>query len=172
MSQSGKWIDGIRPDGTVCDSARVSLAARLAAVAYWLPLAAEHADQDVEHIHRLRVSTRRAIAALKLYRDLLPRKPFRWLKKRLKKIRRAAGEARDLDVLAEWIQQHDDAYHPALSIVTAERTAAQPAVVDATRRCLHDERLIRNTRKLLLRIVSARLEFRFRHAHHVPRLGT
>ena len=62
MSLSGKWIDGIRPDGSVGEAARVSLATRLAAVAYWLPLAAEYADQDVEHVHRLRVSTRRAIA--------------------------------------------------------------------------------------------------------------
>ena len=60
---------------------------------------------DIEHVHRLRVSTRRAVAALKLYRDWLPPAKFRWVKKRLKKIRRAAGDARDLDVLAERLQR-------------------------------------------------------------------
>ena len=92
MLPSGKWIDGIDPDGSVEDAARRSLKARLTAVAQALPLAAHLADHDVEHVHRLRVATRRAIAALKLYRDWLPDKPARWLKKRLKKIRRAAGE--------------------------------------------------------------------------------
>ena len=98
---SGKWIEGIGPDGSVDDAARRSLEPRLTAVVHWLPLAAYLAEHDVEHVHRLRVSTRRAVAALKLYRDWLPRKQRRWVKKRLKKIRRAAGDARDLDVLAE-----------------------------------------------------------------------
>ena len=101
MGPSGKWIDGIRADASVVDAARVSLAARLTAVAHWLPLAAYHSSQDSEHVHRLRVSTRRAVAALKLYRDWLPSGHFRWVKGRLKMIRRAAGEARDLDVLAD-----------------------------------------------------------------------
>ena len=53
------------------------------------------ADSDIENVHRLRVSTRRAVAAIKLYRDWLPRKELRWMRKRLKKIRRAAGVARE-----------------------------------------------------------------------------
>ena len=46
------------PDASVDDAARLSLEARLTAVAHHLPLAAYHAEQDVEHVHRLRVSTR------------------------------------------------------------------------------------------------------------------
>ena len=46
----------------------------------------------MEKVHQLRVATRRAIAALKLYRDWLPQDEARWLSKRLKKIRRAAGD--------------------------------------------------------------------------------
>ena len=94
MGPSGKWIDGLLPDASVVDAARMSLSARLTAVAHWLPLAAYHAAQDIEHVHRLRTSTRRAMAAVQLYRDWLPPRKRRSIKKRLKKLRRAAGEAR------------------------------------------------------------------------------
>ena len=50
-------------------------------------------------VHRLRVSTRRATAAIIVFRPLIPRRQRRWFKKALRRIRRAAGEARDLDVL-------------------------------------------------------------------------
>ncbi len=153
MSLNGKWIDGIRPDGSVCDAARASLAMRLAAVGYWLPLAADHADQDVEHVHRLRVSTRRAIAALKLYSDWLPAKPHRWLKKRLKKIRRAAGDARDLDVLADRILRHGgESAEPFLEEIAKRREAAQPAIIEIAARCRHQECFSRKTLRLLERL--------------------
>src|SRR2546421_3740321 len=101
MASSSKWIEGIGPETRIEEAARRSLEPRLAAVGHYLPMAAHLAEHDVEHVHRLRVATRRAVAALKLYRKLLPKKPARWMKKRLRKIRRAAGDARDLDVLAK-----------------------------------------------------------------------
>ena len=90
---------------SVADAARRSLETRLAVVAHTLPLAAHLSEHDIEHVHRLRVATRRAAAALKLYRDWLPQKTRRWFKKRLRQIRRAAGEARDLDVLIQRLQR-------------------------------------------------------------------
>src|SRR3954452_6464358 len=104
MSSSGKWVDGLGTDTTVSDASRCSLVVRLAVVAHTLPLAAHLSEHDIEHVHRLRVATRRAAAALKLYRDWLPQKSARWFKKRLRQIRRAAGEARDLDVLIQKLQ--------------------------------------------------------------------
>src|SRR3954466_9022178 len=100
MAASGKWIEGIGSENPVEEAARRSLEPRLAAVARCLPLAAHLAEHEFEHVHRLRVATRRACAALKLYKQLLPEKPARWLKRRLRKIRKAAGDARDLDVLS------------------------------------------------------------------------
>lgn len=50
-------------------------------------------------VHRLRVSTRRATAVITVFRGLIPRRQRRWFKNTLRGIRRAAGEARDLDVL-------------------------------------------------------------------------
>jgi CHAD domain-containing protein len=157
MSPSGKWIDGIRPDSSVCAAARAALAARLSAVSYWLSFAAHCADQDIEHVHRLRVSTRRAKAALRLYRDWLPGKTARWVRKRLKKIRRAAGEARDLDVLAERMRReggdHDAAQREtvdaALAEVSARRAAVQPAIARVAERCRREDRFARKVRKLL-----------------------
>ena len=126
LSPSGKWID-IRPDDSVCHAARLSLEARFMAVVHHLPCAAYHFEQDAEHVHRLRVSTRRAMAALQLYRDFLPRKRARWMKKQLKKVRRAAGEARDLDVLGERFRtEYGERAAKVVQHISKEREAVQP----------------------------------------------
>jgi CHAD domain-containing protein len=153
MSQLGKWIDGLAPQNSVSEAARLSLDARLSAVTYWLPLAAAYAHQDVEFVHHLRVSTRRAKAALKLYRDWLPRRPARWLKKRLRNIRRAAGDARDLDVLAERLRcQLGPRGDDLLTDIAARRAAAQPAIRQARDRACRGDRMRRKAAKLLGRL--------------------
>src|SRR5262245_27990506 len=126
MAASAKWIEGIGPESAVDDAARRSLEPRLSTVAHCLPLAAHLAEHDIEHVHRLRVATRRASAALKLYRDLLPRRARRWVKKRLRKIRRAAGDARDFDVLAtRLVEDYGRRVAPIVEIVLTERAAVQ-----------------------------------------------
>ena len=72
---------------------------RLAAVQHFLPLAAEQSDENIEYVHQLRVATRRCVAALRLYRKILPKLPRKTLCRELKSIRQAAGRARDYDVL-------------------------------------------------------------------------
>ena len=54
-------------------------------------------------MHELRVTKRWTTAALRLYADMLPRRRTAWMETRLKQIRRAAGDARDYDVLAQWL---------------------------------------------------------------------
>lgn len=54
---------------------------------------------DPDHIHDLRVASRRLEAALKSFASLLPPNQQRRLKKQVRSIRRAAGRLRDLDVL-------------------------------------------------------------------------
>ena len=56
---------------------------------------------DVEPVHAVRVSTRRAAATLQLFEDQYSKKLVKHWRKRLKRIRQAAGAARDADVLAE-----------------------------------------------------------------------
>lgn len=107
--RKAKWIPGAAPTARVSEAAREALRARLRTVSYYLPLAANKSDRDVEYVHQLRVSTRRAVALVRIFRPLLAEKDAEWLDRKLKKIRRAAGEARDLDVLgrriAEWVEQ-------------------------------------------------------------------
>jgi CHAD domain-containing protein len=153
MSPNSKWIDGIDADGSVADAARRSLKPRLTAVAHWLPLAAYLAEHDIEHVHRLRVSTRRAIATLWLYRDWLPNKPYSWLKKRLKRVRRAAGDARDLDVIGKRLaRRYGDGARPVVALINEKRTAAQSAILDASEKCRRNDEYVRKLARLIDRI--------------------
>jgi len=101
MVPSSKWIDGAVSDQPVGGVAREVLQARLETVWHWLPLAAERSEADVEYVHRLRVSTRRAVEAVRVFRKMLRPSHRREVKERLRQIRRTANDARDLDVLAE-----------------------------------------------------------------------
>lgn len=150
MASSGKWIEGIGPDTPVDDAARRSLESRLTTVVQSLSLAAHLAEHDIEHVHRLRVSTRRAAAAIKLYRDLLGRKQARRMKRRLRKIRRAASDARDLDVLAlRLLSEPDDRANRLVEFLSQRRTDVQPALVELAEECRRDDKFVRQTAKLL-----------------------
>src|SRR5262245_46956320 len=94
----GKWIDGLRPDMSLLEAARQALGVRLKAVQERLGPALLEADKDPEHVHQLRVSTRRAGAALRIFSPCLPRKAYKRMRKPLRRLRRAAGAARDWDV--------------------------------------------------------------------------
>ena len=91
------------PDGDLVSARQVAartLRQRLDGV--WAELRAACGDGSApERVHRLRVSTRRALAAIEAFRDLLPAHRTAWFEKRLRRVRRSAGDARDLDVLTE-----------------------------------------------------------------------
>ena len=76
---------------------------RVQQVQRMLPLAAWKFTEDIEHVHQLRVACRRTSAALEAFRPLMAKKPTA-LRSMLKRIRRAAGPARDTDVLLERYQ--------------------------------------------------------------------
>jgi CHAD domain-containing protein len=156
MASSGKWIDGLGPETTVADAARRSLETRLAVIAHALPLAAHLAEHDIEHVHRLRVATRRAAAALKLYRDWLPEKTRRWFKKRLRQIRRAAGEARDLDVLIQRLQRESGAQvEPVVRFLAEKRRAVQPDITKLAEDMRRDDRFVRKAARLFRKIPAS-----------------
>jgi CHAD domain-containing protein len=62
---------------------------------------------DPEELHELRVAVRRLRAALRLWRDHLPAKARRHGRE-LRRIGRALGDVRDLDVQIEWLRDHAD----------------------------------------------------------------
>ncbi len=154
-----KWDKTARPDSLVVDVAYRALADRLGAVLYYLPLAALRADEDSEYVHQLRVGTRRVNAAFKVFADVLPQRRTRRMSKILKRVRRAAGAARDLDVLAERFTNLRDGGLLAAELPVARisllRQDAQQWIIEANRR-LRPGKLRRSVRKLLTRIRKRR----------------
>ena len=61
------WIEAISPHQSVCKVASRVLNTRLMAVCRWLPLAAENSDEDIEYVHQLRLSVRRAVEAARIF---------------------------------------------------------------------------------------------------------
>ena len=107
------WLvaeNGYVPVGRV---AMRTLRCRLRTV--WAEARAAADGTSPEHVHRLRVATRRTLAAFDLFHDLLPPKRSLWFRKRLRQLRRAAGDARDLDVLTGRLVQSGERPTPARS---------------------------------------------------------
>jgi CHAD domain-containing protein len=137
----GKWVPDLRSDMPVEEAARLVLKSRLGVVAKYLPLSVERADEDPEHVHQLRVGTRRAGAALDIFQQCLPPKQHRTAARVLRKLRRAAGEARDWDVfqdmLAVWKPRATDARSGLdflAGFAAGKREAAQARLVDVGER--------------------------------------
>jgi len=100
-------VDGVTADTHVGEAAALVFAARMAAIRLTLPLAARDAEQDIEHVHRLRVATRRMAAALGVFEPIVGMKQHRKSMKMLKAIRKAAGDARACDVhILEFARRH------------------------------------------------------------------
>lgn len=153
MGAISKWVEASRSE-PVFHAAAQSLEARLLAVLHYLPLAAKHADDDTEHVHQLRVWTRRATATIRLYRDLVPWSRAVRLRDDLSRLRRAAGEARDFDVLAERLEKDADDPGAALLLarVRALRAQAQQPLLDIFDRLDHGDKFERRLKKLVKKV--------------------
>ena len=154
MAKSGsKWIEGIQANDPVSHAAKKTLRRRLRAV--WKALVeATDADHDnVEPIHQLRVATRRGMAAMQGYAELLPRTKAAWIEKQLKRIRRCAGEARDFDVLTERLRDRTDAerLQPLIERLDDERRLARRPI-EKTYRKLVRRNFRRRTKRLVRKI--------------------
>jgi len=126
-----KWIGGISPDQPVCAVASRVLGARLKAVFRSLPLAAEKSDEDVEHVHQLRISVRRAVEAVRVFSGLMEETEVRALRDRLQRIRLAADEARNWDVMCERFSQGscEDITATIVEQIKSHRKEAQGPIV-------------------------------------------
>jgi CHAD domain-containing protein len=156
MTRKSKWIESDSLHEPAPAVAQRAIRARLDTVWKWFPLAAEELMGEVENLHQLRVSTRRATAALNMFEAMLPRKRSRWFRKQLKRIRQATSDARDLDVLGMRVGaacQEDEVPGCSAMIerVAAARRAAQPAVCELYRK-LRDRRFRSRMKKLVERI--------------------
>lgn len=103
-NRSGRWIVGLSADMPLLDALDLIFRQRYQAVREFLPLAAERAAENVEYIHKLRVSCRRLAAVLDVLAEGFPEAPRQQLLKLLGKIRRSCGQARDLDVRRSFLE--------------------------------------------------------------------
>lgn len=156
VRKSSKWIPGAFPEAPVTAVARRALQLRLAAVVNAIGPAAKHAEEDNEHVHQLRVATRRAAAAIEIFGDLAPKRRVKWIAKRLRHIRRAAGAARDLDVFAFRLaallaqEKHVDAV-PLIKSIRRERRKAQVPICEVYHE-LRRDKFERRCQKLVRRV--------------------
>jgi CHAD domain-containing protein len=113
----------------VCQVAARTLRHRLDTV--WAEARAAVIDRrSPERVHRLRVATRRTLAAFEAFADLMPSRQRLWFQRRLRELRRAAGDARDLDVLTARLAQR-----PGLAArrLSSQGARAAEGALDGTR---------------------------------------
>jgi CHAD domain-containing protein len=154
MRIADKWASDVSTGASIAKVAISTLNGRLDAVLHYLPLAALQPD-DPENVHQLRVWTRRATAALRLYEHLVPKRQFAWLQKALRRIRRAANDARDCDVLiGRLTRDNRNGTHAWLDGVRTERAEAQAEILHVHERLFRDDRLERKVEKLLEKVAA------------------
>jgi len=153
MNRKSKWLDDASPSRAASEVAAIALRNRLNVVAYYLPLAAEESDGDIENVHQLRVATRRAMAAIETFEPFLSPRRASKMTKCLKKIRRAGGDARDNDVLRvriETLAEHYEAapWNDLLDRVHRRRKKAQTPLREIAEK-LSPKEFVRKIEKLL-----------------------
>jgi CHAD domain-containing protein len=135
-----KWISGLDGDMTITEAARRILTVRLSTVLDRLPAAVDQAIEDIEHVHQLRVGTRRAGAAVQTFADYITSKFHKRARRTLRAIRRAAGAARDWDVFLQTVNarlartgpQQQAGLDFLLGFGHGQRVCAQEHLRDAT----------------------------------------
>jgi CHAD domain-containing protein len=138
----GKWITELTADTPLTDAAQWALRARLQAVGEYVALAAADPPSDPEHVHQLRVATRRAGATLRIFESCLSGRAAKRARRRLRRLRRAAGAARDWDVFtldlleraAQVPQRERAGLDYLLGYAAGQRAAAQVQLVDTARK--------------------------------------
>ena len=123
---------------------------------HYLELAVRAPRSETENVHQLRVFSRRAAAAMEIFEAWLPTRRGRSIRKKIKHVRKAAGAARDFDVLLlRWSQRLEQTPSPLGSLlleeITRHRHEAQPPI-RAVHEKLTKRRFLRKTSKLLERI--------------------
>ncbi|HZZ72186.1 MAG TPA: CHAD domain-containing protein [Pirellulales bacterium] len=99
------WLVEVAPEAPLCEAADAALRPRFKAVRKHFRGAVQTSDKNGDHVHQLREAVRRSLAAIHLYKDLLPKQKRRRVKRFLRELRKAAGAARDWDVFANWLAQ-------------------------------------------------------------------
>jgi CHAD domain-containing protein len=112
--------------------------------------AIHRANDDTEHVHQLRVASRRLMAALQLFEKFLPRRKSERLQRELNALRKSAGTARDCDVFAQRLQSGNHQSTAGLvEHLRQVRCDAQQALLQHYEACDRGESLERRATKVL-----------------------
>ncbi len=147
-----KKAKSFRPDTPAAEAARAVLDLRLEAVEDRIDEVGERGASEPRAVHQMRVATRRASAALRVFDSMLPDREVRRMRKRLRKIRRAGAEVRQCDVQTAMLGEvlgtaagsMGEACAYAIGRISVERTFAMRAIKSiADRGGLRDLRRLR-----------------------------
>lgn len=123
--------DDLTSSAALCSSASDILVDMLKTVLRKLHAATRNWRDDDEHVHQLRVSVRRALAAIGFFQDLIPKRYEVWFRKKLKSILHATRLARDLDVLiAEGMSKSGRLQQKPLKKLRSQRKHAQTEITE------------------------------------------
>ncbi|MCG7844000.1 MAG: YfcE family phosphodiesterase, partial [Methanomassiliicoccales archaeon] len=95
------------------------------------------AGEDIEHVHRMRVASRRLRSALRLFRECFKGKSGKRWRQAAKEVTTSLGEARDLDVQIaflsklkkDWEGEDGRALIPIIEMLRSQRVALHPNIV-------------------------------------------
>jgi CHAD domain-containing protein len=130
---------------------------RLAVVARQLRRAAKASHHEPEPIHQLRVACRRGRATLEFFATALPQRKAEWFLRKLRKLRKAADEARNLDVYRQRLEQQKvKPSAEVASLLEKRRVAAQKPLRKLDKQLRVSKRWQRKQRQLLKKVRSSR----------------
>jgi len=105
MGSSSNQVDQCDPGSDVREVAAGVVRGRIDSVWRLLEKASQPRRLRPEDVHQLRVATRRALVALEVFGERFPSGRREWFERQLRRIRKTAGEARDLDVLTARLEE-------------------------------------------------------------------
>lgn len=107
-------------------------------------------ELSAESLHALRIACRRAEAALRLCKDAADSPAWRWLTRNLKTLRRTCNQARDDDVLTNWLQRHSTPASKSLRrAIATHRQDVEPQIRKIANRLCEHRRFQRRAAKLI-----------------------
>ena len=96
-------IQPVQPDDTMAEAGRKVLLDQLVKMLHYED--GSRSGEDIEDLHDMRVATRRIRSTLRLLEDYYKPKTMRLYRRHLRKVARALGNVRDLDVLIANMKQ-------------------------------------------------------------------
>ncbi|MGC4003746.1 MAG: CHAD domain-containing protein [Pirellulales bacterium] len=164
MLRQSKWFAVENPDRPALAVGRACVRDRLRWVWRMLGRTALAAPGRTDEVHQLRVATRRATTALDLFGDMFAADDIAWVAKRLKKLRRAAGAARDRDVIHLHYAGLPDSARPPHGVLRklAKRSEkARPEILELLK-SLREKAFLTRAREALRKPLKTRAKLDFR----------